>query len=870
MRKSLCLLVLLTISTMPAMAAGQKRTFQKPVHPDTLPTLIQQWMLPASLAPYVTNSYAPRITLAGAILFAFDHHGRRLVAADALSGKVKWHKPVPARSDKAFAFTPLVYKNRVFVACDGYLYSFDALSGRPKWKLGLKGMAVNGLARAKHRLFIPWIKTTGKKADQGVSIWAVDSRLARVEWTKKFPGTMGFVEGTSDAAYYIGNTGAVLGLTVDRGDPLWQVRVKGRVLTPPLRHKKTLYVATRRKKSGWEGTGIFAIDLDKGKILWQSKLASTRFHTFMFGKKLAAVDGTGKLTVFDNKGKKETQLKLNFADMPTTLRGVGSGKRVFVFSSHVDGHGYVWLIDMEKKRVLTAANAGSKGAMTMLPAAKMLFMDGDDGNVYAYRLDKSARPKRMSVPEPEFAREILASMNEATEVVEGLSVKLAGLGKKALPAIEPALASENPYKVVVAAEAIGLLKARRSVPALLKAVKRLKVTPPDPKVGLDPLIPVLVAISEARDGKAVPALKALLNEKTQDHMRRRYAYVALGSIGTPAALSPLWSYRAANQVSTTRWDPMAYTPSFAYKVEEDIPPLANPEEWNADVRAATSKTVQVKMGEKVDIYTAALSPYLGSYNDVWVGRSDLTGVIKAPIFTSMTRAEIKPNKRLRFKDFKVEIDPKIGPKAILSMEMEIADGKWAAAKPVMMEMRAMMADRDRDRLPDLVERRLHLCVINEDCDGDGVLDSEDLNPLASSKLKLTTEQELFREAFFAYFSFLKRRGLVVVDPGDGPSFELYGRQDPILSLRRRTVERFRRDIGLHATDFVTFGGPYPEGGGSGDAMPDVAWNKRKNMATVGMDIIRSSENAAAYNVTLKKVGKKWVVSRLTRVWTTNK
>ena len=867
MRKPLCLLVLLTISTMPAMAAGQNRTFQKPVHPDTLPTLIQQWVLPASLAPYITNSYAPRITLAGATLFAFDHHGRRLVAADALSGKVKWHQPVPSRSDKAFAFTPMTYKDRVFVACDGYLYSYDALSGQPKWKLGLKGMAVNGLARAKHRLFIPWIKTTGKKADQGVSIWAVDSRLARVEWTKKFPGTMGFVEGTSDAAYYIGNTGAVMGLTVDRGDPLWQVRVKGQVLTPPLRHKKTLYVATRRKKSGWEGTGIFAIDLDKGKILWQSKLASTRFHTFMYGKKLAAVDGTGKLTVFDAKGKKESQLKLNFADMPTTLRGVGSGKRVFVFSSHVDGHGYVWLIDMERGKVLTAANAGTRGAMTMLPAAKMLFMDGDDGNVYAYRLDKSARPKRLSVPEPEFATEILASMNAATAIVPGLSVKLAGLGPKALPAIEPALASENPYKVAVAAEAISFLKARRSVPALLKAVKRLRATPPDPKASLDPLIPVLVALAEARDGKAVATLKSLLNETTLDHQRRRYAYVALGSIGTPAALSPIWSYRAANQVTTTRWEPQAYTTNFAFKVEEDIKPLATPEEWNADVRAATSKTVQVKEGK---FYTTALSPYLGSYNDVWIGPSDLTGIIKAPIFTGMTRAEVKPNKRLRFKSFKVEEDPKLGPMATLGMEMELEEGKWAAAKPVLMELRALTADRDGDRLPDVVERRLHLCVINEDCDGDGVIDSEDLNPLASSKLKLTTEQLLFREAFFSYFSFIKRRGLVVVDPGDGPSFELYGRQDPILSLRRRTVERFRRDIGLHATDFVTFGGPYPEGGGSGDAMPDVAWNKRKTVATVGMDIIRSSENAAAYNVTLKKVGKNWVVTRLVRVWTTNK
>ena len=862
MRRSLCYLVLLIICAVPAAAVGQKRTFQKPIHPDTLPTIIQSWRLPASLAPYVTNNYTPRMNLTGATLFVYDHHGRRLVAADALSGKVKWHKPVPSKSDKAFAFTPLVYKSRVFVACDGRLYSFDALTGRPKWKLGLKGIGVNGLARAKHRLFIPMIKTSGKKADSGVVVWAVDSRLARVEWTKKFPGTLGFMEASSDAAYYIGNTGAVLALTVDRGDPLWQVRVKGQVLRKPIRHKKILYVATRRKKSGWEGTGIFAVDLKKGKILWQSKLASPRSRIFMYGKQLAAVDGTGKLTVFDSNGKKETQLKLNFADLPTTLEAASVGKRVFVFSSHTDGHGYVWLVDMERKRVLTAANALSLGARSMLPAAKMLFMDGEDGSVYAFRLDKSGRPKRLSVPEPEFAKEILDNMNDASALVEGLSSKLAGLGAKALPASEAALTSENPYKVFVAAEAIGFLGARRSVPALLKAVKRLGAVKLGPEAKIDPLIPVLVALAEIRDGKAIASLKGLLTNPGQDHMRRRYAYVALGSIGTPAALAPLWTYRAGHQVATTRWAPEAISPSLAYEVEQDILPVTA-DTWPADVRNVTSKTTQVKEGL---IYTAALSPYLGSYNDVWIGPSDLSGMIKTPIFTGMTRAEIKPNKRLRFKGFTVTEDHK----ATLTMEMEIAEGKWAAAKPVLFELKALRADRDRDGLPDNVERRLHLCVINEDCDGDGVLDSEDLNPLASRKLKLTVEQELFREAFFTYYSFLKRRGLVVVDPGDGPSYELYGRQDPILSLRRRTVERFRRDVGLHATDFVTFGGPYPEGGGSGDALPDVAWNKRKTVATVGMDIIRSSENAVAYNVTLKKVGKNWVVSRLYRVWTTNK
>jgi len=76
-------------------------------------------------------------------------------------------------------------------------------------------------------------------------------------------------------------------------------------------------------------------------------------------------------------------------------------------------------------------------------------------------------------------------------------------------------------------------------------------------------------------------------------------------------------------------------------------------------------------------------------------------------------------------------------------------------------------------------------------------------------------------------------------------------------------------VGLHAIDYVSFGGPYPEGGGSGDALAHVVWNKKKTEATMGMDVSRSGENAVAYNVTLKKIGKNWVVTRFFRVWTTN-
>jgi outer membrane protein assembly factor BamB len=851
--------VLLACSVVVGAPALAQRAAIAPVHPDTLPTLNVSWILPASLAPAVTNVHAPRMALADKLLYVFDHHGRRLAAVEATTGKVIWHAPVPSHSDRTFAVTPLVAQGRVFVAADGYLYSFDAQTGVRKWQLPTKGVAVNGLARTKHRVLLPWITVTGSQAMPGVTLWAVDARFGRVEWTRKLPGSMAYVFGDADGAYYVSDSGVALGLAPDRGDPTWQVRIKGAVTTPPLQRKKLLYVSSLQRKAGWTGTGLTAVDLVKGKIVWETKLPSTMVSKFLIETDLVTVEGNGTVTRFDATGKKTLELQLGLGDEPTSLLATSVGNRVFVFSHHADGNGYIRLVDLEKKKVLAVANAVPLDGIGLLSAAKMMFLDCKDGNVYAVRMDRSQRPKRMSVPPDEFAKELLDKAKNAKAPLRGLAAKLAGLGAKALPAIEAALAAQNPYVAEAAAAAVGLIANKRSLPALLKAVARLESAQLPAGVKTDPMVTVMEAVAELHDGKAVPALQKVMKDEGQGHRRRRAAYVALGAIGSPASLAPIWAFHAAKSVPSTKWEPQSFTASYAYQVETDVETDA--ESWPEKIRGETALTVQNKGGQ---IYTVALSPFVGGYNDIWMGRSDLTGIMTAPYFTGVTRPEIVPRRRIHLRDFSVS------DKGEVFFVIETRQGgKWVPNQSVKLRLDALAADSDGDKIPDVAERRLRLCVNNADCDGDGLKDSEDLNPLASGKLQLTPEQRLFREAFFAFYAFLKRRGVVIVDPGDGPSFELYGRRDPILSLRRPTIEKLRKEAGLHAVDYVSFGGPYPEGSGSGDAMPHVVWNKKKTEATIGMDVFRSGENTVAYNITLKKAGKSWVVSRFFRVWTTN-
>jgi len=830
-----------------------------PVHPDTLPTLERSWTLPASLAPVVTNTYAPRMTLSGMLLYVFDHHGRRLVAVEATSGKVAWHAPVPSDSDRAFAVTPLVANDSVYVANDGHVFAFDSATGKVRWDLRTKGVAMNGLARSKHHLFVPWVQVTGVQAQPGVQLWAIDSRTGRVEWTKKLPGGLAYVTGDADGAYYVSDTGTVLALTADRGDPKWQLRVQGQVLSEPIMAKGRLFISTHRQKAGWAGTGLAAIDLAKGKLLWETKLGSTLVSKFAQEADLITVEANGQLPRHDAEGKHQVELQLGFGDEPDCLKGAATGERGVVFAHQADGNGYLRLLDLKAKKALAVANAINLPVRSIIPAAKMLFIDGVDGQIYAFRLDRSRPPVRATVPADEFAKQMLDRISGAKAPVRGLAAKLAGLGPKALPAIEPALQSPNPFVVDLAAQAIGLLASKASVPALIKAIAKQKAAPQPVGAKLDPLVALIDALAELRDPKAIPELQQLMKDESQSHQRRRAAYVALGAIGSPASLAPIWAFRATKQVTTIKWEPMAFTPSYDYQVEAAVATTAA--RWPDNVRRETALTVQNKAEQ---IFTAALSPYLGGYNDVWLGRSDLSGVITAPLFTGVTKPEMVPGRRIRLKQLAVS------EKGEVNLVVETKEGdRWAAARPMRFTLQALGEDSDGDRLPDLVEKRLRLCTSNPDCDGDGLKDSEDLNPLASGKLEPSGEQRLFREAFFTFYAFLKRRGIVVVDPGDGPSFELYGRQDPVLSLRRTTIEKLRREAGLHAIDYVSFGGPYPEGAGSGDALPKVVWNAKKTEATVGMDIFRSGENAAAFNVTLKKSGKSWVVSRFFRVWTTN-
>jgi hypothetical protein len=509
---------------------------------------------------------------------------------------------------------------------------------------------------------------------------------------------------------------------------------------------------------------------------------------------------------------------------------------------------------------MAVANALAQDVRSMLLGEKTMLLDSTNGSIYAYGMDRSLPPKRSTVPPESYAHELLQRAEKTTGALPYLMPKLLGLGRKAHPAIERAVQSPNPYVVDVAAQTLGIMNQRESVPALIKGLELWLATPLAATSPLDPVLRMVQSLADLKDARAVGVLTTLLRDETRDHQRRRAAYVALGAIGTPESLLPVWAFRGSKTFNSMQWDPQAYTASFADKVEEDIP--ASPEEWPEALRKDTSLTTSNSGAGKEKsggCYRAALSPYLGGINDLWIGKCNGEEIMSEALFTGYTHPEVLPQRRIRLQQFK-----RTKPDEFQLMIQTAGKPKAEKAQTLTFNLAMLQADGDGDTLPDLVERRLQLCQTHVDCDGDGLKDAEDLNPLASQKNPLTVEQQLYREAFFTFFAPLKRRGIVVVDPGEGPAFELYGRRDPILSLRRKTIEQLRQEAGLQAMDYVSFGGPYAESGGRGEGSPKVIFDRQRTLATLGMEIYRSADNAVAFNVTLRKTGQNWVVIRFHR------
>lgn len=830
------------------------------IHPDTLPSVIEEWALDAQAQPGLGAPDSPRFTVEGDTIYLHDHHQAQLLALEAATGKVKWFTPLPKGRPSDSPFQPYLYDGRrLIVAGNRSLYYVNAQNGQVLWRAPLPGMGSGRAWRIADLLLFASIATEGTAARSGsiVDVYALNLKHGRFAWHKRFSGGPGSTLLADETqGYLLSPEGDLLALAREGGDPTWRMRLDGRPGKPELVGGRFV-VALRSTE-----TRVLAVDVHKGETAWEFHADPGRMLLLPTEKALLLVDEIGGVVAFEpESGRELWRVETLLDGHASHVTGAADDKRAYLYVTHDGGGSLLSVIDLAKGKLTGTVRALPAEAVSAVVSGKVMVVDTADGILRAFRLDRSERPKRKSVSPVEYAKELAAQApsRKNRHDVQTLAETIARLGAPAAPVLQKLLSSEEPHVVAMAVTALGKVggpNISKDLPkALIDTLERERRRKPPVVEPFDMVALTATAIAQARlaDPKAVSALEATVFDKALTAQARRAAYVALGAIGSPAALAAISAFRQPFMDGHTTWDPVPIANAFEFPLDADIDPTS----WPSEVRAQTSLVASELSGKKVVV---SMSPYLGGTNDVWVWRSDDGETWGKPLFTGLTFAARASSLAIQL----LRLDVRLGG-LVLTYKLPSAQGK-ASVKTVLLEWNKLEKDSDGDGLTDLVERRLATKPDDKDSDGDGLADSEDLNPIAPSSNQPSEDQVLFREVFFAYQVFLRRRGLVVVDRGTDARVEYFGTRDPTITLRRRAMSKLQEEAGLGATDYIGFGGPFPQGSTRGEAEPHVRYNEKHDSAVVGFDVFRSGKNALGYNATLRKIGETWVVASMEEVW----
>jgi outer membrane protein assembly factor BamB len=827
------------------------------VHPDTLPTLVEEWSLHASVAEHLDPWEAPRFTLDGDTLYLHDHSSAQVLAVEAPSGHVRWFTTLGVGQPSPYEFAPFVVDKHLFVGAPGQMFYVSTKTGQVRWAVPVHGTPRGVAVRIADLLFFATEGGEKRRAARdegepapGVSVYALGMRAGRMLWRQPLVGS-GARLAADDRHLYVSAQGDLLALLPEKGEPVWKTRIEGRT-TWPIATKDRVHIAV-----GGRNPRLLTFDGDTGKTLWEAALGAVPVAVAPAGDRLvvALEDGTvAAVRLSDGKIAWRAIVPL---DGKVTRAAIHTDKkRAQAHLASSEGKARLAQIDLESGTLIATINGLPDAALSADAREPLLLLDGADGTVHAVRLDKTRPPKRPTVTAREYAEELAPLAKKVGDEAEALALadKFSRLGTPSLTVLTGMLQAEEPHVVAIAAIALARLGEPRALPALRGALARQREQATGAGGMLDPVAALVRAIGATGGPSVVPSLRQVLEDTTLSHQIRREAWVALGRIGTGDALAALSALRAPLAAGSARFDPLPVTVRESTRAGEDN----DPETWRDDVRKATSLAVPDPAGGQV---VASLSPYLGGYNDVWIWRNPDGKRRDHPLFTGITAPRRAPAEFVALQ--RLDVSHK-------NVSLRFAVPGEDRPRQATFSWAELEADADGDGLTDLVERRLGTDEARKDTDGDGLPDGEDTNPLAPARADLSDKQKILRETFFTYFAFFRRRGIVVVDRGVDEPLEYPGRRDPVLTMRREAIRKLQAEAGLHAIDYVGFGGPFKEGEGAerGEASGEPAGEVeiKGNEARLGFDVFRGGESGVGYNVTLRKIAGTWIVTALDESW----
>lgn len=829
------------------------------VHPDTLPTVIEKWSLPATVAERLEPWEAPRFSLVEDTLFLHDHAASQVMAVDVPTGRVRWFTPLGEGQPSSVEFTPFFVDQRVFVGAPGRLFYVHALTGEVRWAVPVRGEPRGVAVRIADLLFFATEggapepggerrASAGDVAGAGVSVYALGMRAGRMLWRQRLAGA-GARLAADDRRVYVGLAGGdLMAIEPEKGEPLWRQAITGRTTWPLTAGGRVLVAA------GGGTPRLIAVDGETGKTAWEAELPASPLATCLAGDRIVVALDDGSLVavmVADGKVAWRTVVPVDGKVARAALHA--QKDRLHAHLVVPSERSRLVQIDLSTGALRSAINGLPSPAVTAAVRETLLLLDGADGTLHAVRLDSTRPPRRPTVTAREYAEELVPQAAKVGDDREALALadKFHRLGAPVITVLTAMLQAEEPHVVAIAAIALGRIGDKRALPALRNALRKQREATSGGGGGvLDPVGALVRAVGVTGGVDVIPTLRQVLMDASLIHDLRREAWVALGRLGTGDALAALGELRASVSSGARSFEPLPITVRAVTRAGEDNDPDAQRD----DLRAETSLAVPDPAGGTVVV---SLAPYLGGYNDVWIWRSPDGKTRGRPLFTGLTWGQRAPAKFLAFE--RMDMSSSGASLTLLAPEE-------SRPRNVALLWSDLEADGDHDGLTDRVERRLGTDEARKDTDGDGVADGEDTNPLAPARVDLTDKQKILREVFFTYFAFFRQRGLVVVDRGIDDPLEYPGRRDPVLTLRREAIRKLQSEVGLHAIDYVGFGGPFKAAARREDTDAASEVEIDGNDARVGFDVFRGGESGVGYSVTLRKVAGSWIVTAFDEAW----
>lgn len=188
--------------------------------------------------------------------------GGRIVAVSARSGKLRWSRSLPARTESS----PLLHRGRIYFGSeDGRVYALDAKTGKQRWVYRAGGAVKGGLAMDNGKLYF---------GDYAGRVTALNRMTGAQVWSSSIGGSgplgtgTGNLYSTAAVAYgrvYIGSTnGFVYSFSARTGKLAWRYQTGSYVYASPAvgpARGGTVYVGS------YTGT-FYALDARSGKVRW--------------------------------------------------------------------------------------------------------------------------------------------------------------------------------------------------------------------------------------------------------------------------------------------------------------------------------------------------------------------------------------------------------------------------------------------------------------------------------------------------------------------------------------------------------------------------------------------------------------------------